>query len=764
MANYRLRFTRLQGTNVCSYERFDIPLSGQGTVLLTGINGSGKSTPWYALTHLLYFLTTKGLSKRAMINVHNPRNYWVRVDFELDGVPYAIEQYQQHNVLGTGMTIYRKGENITPHGERETKAYIPELLKMDRQNFLSRVFLSQEHTHVLVEGKPSEKAEHLQWIFGLASYKLLSDAARRNTSDMKQQIGDVERLEEELKDLESHLKKLSTLTKLTKELASMGEERKTLEREIEVLEGKRTGLADQVTKIEIREDLVDELRDLGVEGAPTVTDVAELKAKMGSIHDSLATCRNQLDHAKKAALLREELVKYRDLAPVADLRKDLEEARSQKLLLSKVTLPEAEKAFKFRNRLNKITEEADLADLEEKEEEQDRKLRKLEARVKTIRHQLKRGVCPTCKKPWKGTVEDIKALEEELSDARVQLDQASKQYHAAHARAEDARVRVSLTKKLKDLPEQDPQDIEVQIEQLMRQEKGLRADLTIAEERESLRSKLRDAPADPPKVLKEKVKALEDDLRKARSAYERTSKAFDLLRRIAKLPLGDLQEIKKKLETTESVLKSSRDRVSELGDQISGMKQDIQSVKSLEERRTRIETAVVNSRQALRDSKIWASLRDGFTYLLRVKERRLLKRVTQELPSYLIPLFGSQSNWLHTELCKEEGGVEMRIMSGDKELPAKGPSPGQRAKLGLALLFALRDMYATNTCNLLILDEPLWKIDEETRPAFLELLHDIRQKVETLIITTHEAEIKGHAWDHRWEASIEQGISTLSMR
>jgi DNA repair exonuclease SbcCD ATPase subunit len=228
--------------------------------------------------------------------------------------------------------------------------------------------------------------------------------------------------------------------------------------------------------------------------------------------------------------------------------------------------------------------------------------------------------------------------------------------------------------------------------------------------------------------------------------------------------LGDLQEIRTKLESTEDVLKKSRTRISELGEGISNTKQSIQQVKGLEERRIRIETEASSSRQAIRDSKIWSALREGFAHLLRVKERRILRRVTQELPAYLVPLFGRQSDWLHTELCKEEGGVEMRIMSGDKELPAKGPSPGQRAKLGLALLFALRDMYATNTCNLLILDEPLWKIDEETRPAFLDLLQEIRQRVETLVITTHEAEIKGHSWDHRWEATIEQGISTLSMR
>jgi DNA repair exonuclease SbcCD ATPase subunit len=764
MPNYRLRFQRLQGTNVCSYEKFDIPLENQGTVLLTGMNGSGKSSLFYALTHLLYSMTPKGLQKRAMINIHNPKDYWVRADFELDGTPYAIEQYQQHRILGTGTTIYRKGENITPRGNKETRTYISELLHMNRPNFLSRVFLSQEHTHVLVEGRPAEKAEHLQWIFGLASYKILADTSRKNATELKRQIGDVERWQEELDDIERHLKELPTLTKIKKTLLTRETERKDLETEIDILEGKRTKLMDQVSKVEIRESLVEELRELEITGAPTATDVAELRARVEAFQDSVAKYRNRYERARKAVLLKEELAKYSELAPVNELRRQLEEVRSQKLMLMKVTLPEAIKAHKLRTKLNKITEEEDLEDLEEREADADRKLRSLETRLKGIRHQLNKGVCPTCKRPWKGSIEDIKALEEDLSETRVQLDQASRQYHAIHTRAEDARSKVALTSKLNDLPELDPQDVEVTIEQLIKQEKGLRADLTIAEEREALKSQLRDAPEEPPKILKNKVKALEEDLQKARSMHERTSKAFDLLRRIAKLPLGDLDDIRKKLKTTEEVLKQSKERVKELGESISRIKQDLQLVKNLEERRARIETNAAESKKALRDSKLWEALRDGFTHLLRTKERRLLRRVTAELPAYLIPLFGRQSDWLHTELCKEEGGIDMRILSGNKELPPKGPSPGQKAKLGLALLFALRDIYATNTCNLLILDEPLWKIDEETRPAFLDLLHEIRQRVETLIVTTHEAEIKGHSWDHRWEATIEQGISTLTMR
>jgi len=129
----------------------------------------------------------------------------------------------------------------------------------------------------------------------------------------------------------------------------------------------------------------------------------------------------------------------------------------------------------------------------------------------------------------------------------------------------------------------------------------------------------------------------------------------------------------------------------------------------------------------------------------------------------MTPLFGRQSEWVTAELCRAKQGVGMQIRIADKVLPVNGPSPGQRAKLGLAILFAMRDLYATGNSNLLILDEPLWRIDERSRPAFMEIIEDIHKRVETLVITTHETEIKGYTFDRRWHASFQEGTSHLSM-
>jgi len=763
MSKYRLRFTRLQGTNVCSYLKFDIPLSDQGSVLLTGVNGSGKSTPWYALTWILYANTPKGLKYRDLINIHDPRNFWVRVDFELDGVPYAIETYRDHDLLGTGYTIWRHGEDITPQGIDNAKALIPELIDMNEQNFLSSVFLSQESTHILMEGKPAQRRDHVMWTFGLNVYKDLIDGAKSKLDAEKNEIQDVDRLEEELEDIKNQLKDLPTLTLARKELEQMEGERETLRKEIKIFEGRRATLARKVSQVEIRDGLVDELRELDVEGTPTITDVAELQQETDRLSNQIAEVNNKLERANKAVELREEMGRYEDLPPIETLRKDLEAVRSKKMMLNSVTLPGAQEAHELRKKLNKIKRDEDPDVLGDQELELEKKVNKLEADLKHAQQHLKKGVCPTCKRPWKASKEDIQRLRTQVSDLRAELDSTNKKYYAVHARAKDARERRDLLADLKKLPEQDPQDVEIEIANLARDEKALRGDLTLAENRERVANQLRSAPKESPEDLTKKLKALTQSRKKARDLHSRTSKAHDLLRRIAKLPSGNLKALESKLLKAEQILKKNRKRVEALSTELGSYEMKVEKVKRLTQEQDEKAVKLKRARAAIRDVQIWEALQKGFKHILQARERKLLKRISVELPVYMTPLFGKQSEWVKAELCRAKQGVGMQIRSADKVLPVKGPSPGQRAKLGLALLFAMRDLYAAGNSNLLILDEPLWRIDEESRPAFMEIIEDIHKRVETLVITTHETEIKGHTFDHRWNATIQDGVSTLSI-
>jgi DNA repair exonuclease SbcCD ATPase subunit len=763
MPKYRLRFTRLQGTNVCSYLKFDIPLSEQGTVLLTGVNGAGKSTPWYALTWILYATTSKGLKYKDLINIHDPRNFWVRVDFELDGVPYAIETYRDHELLGTGYTIWRQGNDITPQGIDNAKALIPEIIDMNEQNFLSSVFLSQESTHVLMEGKPAQRRDHVMWTFGLSVYKDLIDGAKKKLDAEKDEVSDVDRLGEELEDIKNQLKELPTLTLARKEFEDGQAEQVRLKEEVKIFEGRRTKLARKVSQVEIRDGLVDELRELNVDGTPTATDVADLQQQVERYANKIAEVKEKLDRATKAEELREELGNYQGLPPIKKLRSDLEAVRSRKMMLNNVTLPGAQEAHSLRKKLNKIKRDDDPEVVGQRELELQAKIQRLEEKLKHVRQHLKKGTCPTCKRPWKTSPEEVKRLKREGSDLRAELDSTNKKYYVAHARAKDARERQRLEAALSKLPKEDPQDIEIEIANLARDERELRGDLTLAENREDVQNQLQNAPKENVEMLTELLRGFRVDAKAARDIARRTSKAHDLLRRISKLPSGDLHALEAKLLKAERILKRDRKQLEDLAANLARHETRVEKVKRLTKQLDEKQVRLKRARVALRDVKIWEALQKGFKHILQTRERKLLKRISTELPAYMTPLFGKQSEWVKAELSRAKQGVGMQIRSADKVLPPKGPSPGQRAKLGLALLFAMRDLYATGNSNLLILDEPLWRIDEESRPAFMEIIEDIQKRVETLVITTHETEIKGHTFDHRWHATIQDGVSSLSI-
>jgi DNA repair exonuclease SbcCD ATPase subunit len=89
-------------------------------------------------------------------------------------------------------------------------------------------------------------------------------------------------------------------------------------------------------------------------------------------------------------------------------------------------------------------------------------------------------------------------------------------------------------------------------------------------------------------------------------------------------------------------------------------------------------------------------------------------------------------------------------------------SGGQKTASSLSMLFGLRDIMGQNQkTDMLILDEPWSALDDLRRDGLIEILDDLRTKVGTILMTSHEQEVIGRHHDNVWTVVMENDFSRL---
>lgn len=110
----------------------------------------------------------------------------------------------------------------------------------------------------------------------------------------------------------------------------------------------------------------------------------------------------------------------------------------------------------------------------------------------------------------------------------------------------------------------------------------------------------------------------------------------------------------------------------------------------------------------------------------------------------------------------EDGEFTVGIINPSGSGKLKGQSCGESAMAGVVCAFALRDV-APKT-NLLILDEPGHGLDSEGAKKFAQGLLKLKDRYETILVTTHSPIIAGILQGEKtWTVIKEKGISTLSL-
>jgi exonuclease SbcC len=191
---------------LCYTDEQEVRFDGSATLwMLSGLNGSGKSSIFDAVTYAL-FGHHRGGGAQAIELINKDRDaLLVEFDFLLDGQLYRAKRTARRDNKGGArgtQQIFHRESDATEEGKwvpiegtggaTEFKSWIGENIGLNYETFTSSVLLLQGHAEKLLGSKPEERRKVLASIVDLERYEKLHKNA-----------------DEERKSLEGTLKNLS---------------------------------------------------------------------------------------------------------------------------------------------------------------------------------------------------------------------------------------------------------------------------------------------------------------------------------------------------------------------------------------------------------------------------------------------------------------------------------------------------------------------------------------------------------------------------
>jgi len=255
-----ITFNKLRFKNFLSTGNFntEINLSENGTTLIVGANGSGKSTMLDALCFVLFGKSFRNINKGQLVNAINQKDCVVEIEFDIGNKSFKVVRGIKPNVF----EIYSNGELINQDAAaKDYQEYLEKfILKLNYKSF----------TQIVLLGSAS-----------FVPFMQLSASDRRSIIEDLLDIQIFSRMNGVLKDKFALLKERHHQAKYQSDL-----KKEQIQYQIQLIDSIKKNTATQVSLKE---------QDL----ANTINMIAESETKCTSYETELNTLRNQISDKKK---------------------------------------------------------------------------------------------------------------------------------------------------------------------------------------------------------------------------------------------------------------------------------------------------------------------------------------------------------------------------------------------------------------------------------------------------------------------------------
>jgi DNA repair exonuclease SbcCD ATPase subunit len=185
-----IQFNKIRYKNILSTGNVftEIQLNKSRTTLVSGTNGSGKSTILDAITFALYGKPFRKINKPQLINTINVKDLVVEVDFTVSGNDYRIRRGMKPNIF----EIYRNGELVNQDAAaRDYQAYLEQnILGLNYKSFNQIVVLGSATYVPFMELPAYQRREIIEDLLDIQVFSTMNLLLKDRVSLNKESITD----------------------------------------------------------------------------------------------------------------------------------------------------------------------------------------------------------------------------------------------------------------------------------------------------------------------------------------------------------------------------------------------------------------------------------------------------------------------------------------------------------------------------------------------------------------------------------------------
>lgn len=759
-------FETLDAHNALSYRDLHVNFDKQGLVLIDGHVGFGKSSIFDILTHVLYGQTPKkGIKDNAILNRYivdesGPYGYRGVVQFRHRDHTYRVDQKRRFSEDGgpeeTSVSMTEDGQVVDRKRGRsknlDTQADVASKVGMSVREFYGGVYLSQGYTHDLIVGTPTERSQYLIRYFGIdlidriianVGEQVASSAQDADLSgfDARLEVIDAELAQYRSRDeLTAQVRQLDVqIVGLTADLhaaqtawttasdgrhayatyaasrmavdqhacAALGID--AVRKELETLSVQSARLTEQARRLAENAEVV---AKLAVERK--VDDFDAAQSRLRELHDTKTTYEHDAPIVAKLDVLR---------AGVTDQSVDWDADAERTLASTYEKLSTAKASLEATVReLEKLKALGDVCFTCLRPVQADEKLAWLNERQAIV-------------SATKKTIDRLSATYQVLVDTKSQFDS-------------DQKVRdqiASLESSLSDRGLVDIGAVKVEIKKIT---EDIASHLRYMELEARMSSV--DDVLDPSEIerLQSRWKQRIALLQSFVNVY------YQLVDPVPVVTDEDVEAAKKRFDALEQARSEAKTHLGVVQHELSIVDRLVRSRESLVNDRSRLAEKVSKHRIL---HTLHLSLKD----IRRLRLHDSAELLAQRLPVYLKTLFHGED--IRVDVADEEDSFDLVLYKTNASIPLSGLSGGQKAKLGLAVLFAFTRL-VNRQSNMLALDEPYTNLDIKSRAACYDILRDLLgtdQSLTSIFVMSHEQDLKNQRFDQRWRIDYDGRFSQL---
>lgn len=186
-----ITFKTLKWRNFLSYGNTwsEIDFTKHKTTMISGKNGSGKSTIGEALTFVLFGKPYRNINKPNLVNSINERDCEVEIVFEINKKNYRVVRGIKPNIF----EIYCDGDLIDQSSKnKDYQKYLEQnILKLNYKTFTQLVFLGTSSYVPFMQLTAADRREVIEELLDIRVFSRMNTVVKEKLSGIKQAITDI---------------------------------------------------------------------------------------------------------------------------------------------------------------------------------------------------------------------------------------------------------------------------------------------------------------------------------------------------------------------------------------------------------------------------------------------------------------------------------------------------------------------------------------------------------------------------------------------